>query len=66
MYRVDLSAVMSRYIGEAEKNLAKLLDRAAARNVILLFDEADSVAGRCGEGGDAVDRYANMPIARVS
>lgn len=57
---------MNRYIVEAEKNLAKLLDRAAARNVILLFDEADSVAGRCGEGGDAVDRYANMPIARVS
>lgn len=60
LYRVDLSAVMNKYIGESEKNLANLLDHAAASDVLLLFDEADSVFGRRGDGGDTGERYANM------
>ena len=60
LYRVDLSAVMNKYIGESEKNLANLLDQAAASDVLLLFDEADSIFGRRSDGGDTGERYANM------
>lgn len=60
LYRVDLSAVMNKYIGESEKNLANLLDHAAASDVLLLFDEADSIFGRRSDGGDTGERYANM------
>jgi hypothetical protein len=60
LYRVDLSAIMNKYIGETEKNLATLLDRAAAADAILLFDEADSLFGRRTEARQSGERYANM------
>ncbi|HWK54191.1 MAG TPA: ATP-binding protein, partial [Hyphomicrobiales bacterium] len=60
LYRVDLSAVMNKYIGESEKNLSQLLDHAAANDVVLLFDEADSLFGSRGDGGDNGERFANM------
>ncbi len=60
LYRVDLSAIMNKYIGETEKNLAALLDRAAAADALLLFDEADSLFGRRGEARHSGERYANM------
>jgi MoxR-like ATPase len=60
LYRVDLAAVMNKYIGESEKNLAALLDQAAASDVVLLFDEADSVFGQRTEGKETGERYANM------
>ena len=60
LYRVDLAAVMNKYIGESEKNLAQLLDQAAASDVVLLFDEADSLFGRRSEGKETGERYANM------
>jgi ATPase family associated with various cellular activities (AAA) len=60
LYRVDLSAVMNKYIGESEKNLAQLLDQAAASDVVLLFDEADSLFGSRGDGQETGERFANM------
>ncbi len=60
LYRVDLSSVMNKYIGETEKNLSQLLQYAAAYDVVLLFDEADSMFGSRTEGKDTGDRFANM------
>lgn len=60
LYRVDLAAVMNKYIGESEKNLAALLDHAAASDVALLFDEADALFGRRSDGKEVGERYANM------
>jgi len=60
LYRVDLAAVMNKYIGESEKNLAALLDEAAASDVVLLFDEADSLFGKRTDGKETGERYANM------
>ncbi|HNC68017.1 MAG TPA: ATP-binding protein, partial [Thauera aminoaromatica] len=60
LFRVDLSAVMNKYIGESEKNLGRLLDEAAALDVILLIDEADALFGRRSEGKETGERYANM------
>lgn len=60
LYRVDLSSVMNKYIGESEKNLAQLLDQAAASDVVLLFDEADSLFGSRSEGRETGERFANM------
>ena len=60
LYRVDLSAVMNKYIGESEKNLSALLELAAASDVTLLFDEADSLFGRRTEGKETGERFANM------
>lgn len=60
LYRVDLSAVMNKYIGESEKNLSALLDMAAASDVVLLFDEADSLFGKRSEGKETGERFANM------
>ncbi len=59
LYRVDLAAVTSKYIGETEKNLAQLLARAEAAEVVLLFDEADSLFGKRTEVQQANDRFAN-------
>jgi hypothetical protein len=59
LYRVDLAAVTSKYIGETEKNLAQLLGRAEHADVILLFDEADSMFGQRTEIREANDRFAN-------
>jgi len=60
LYRVDLSSIMNKYIGESEKNLANLLDEAAANDVVLLFDEADSLFGSRSEGDNNGERFANM------
>ena len=59
LYRVDLAAITSKYIGETEKNLAQLLARAEQAEVILLFDEADSMFGKRTEVKEANDRFAN-------
>ena len=59
LYRVDLSLVTSKYIGETEKNLSHLLARAEQAEVILLFDEADSLFGKRTDVNDANDRFAN-------
>jgi SpoVK/Ycf46/Vps4 family AAA+-type ATPase len=58
--RVDLAAVVSKYIGETEKNLAQLLSRAEHLDAVLLFDEADSLFGARTDVKQANDRYANM------
>jgi ATP-dependent 26S proteasome regulatory subunit len=62
LYRVDLSAVVSKYIGETEKNLRKLFDAAEDGSAILFFDEADAVFGKRSEVKDSHDRYANIEI----
>ena len=59
LYRIDLSQVVSKYIGETEKNLKQLLARAESMDVLLLFDEADALFGKRTEVKDAHDRYAN-------
>ncbi len=60
LFRVDLSAVMNKYVGESEKNLSRVLDEAAALDAILLIDEADALFGRRTESGETGERYANM------
>ena len=62
LYRIDLSAVVSKYIGETEKNLRKLFDAAEGGGAILLFDEADALFGKRSEVKDSHDRYANIEI----
>jgi hypothetical protein len=59
LYRVDLASISSKYIGETEKNLAQLLARAEQAEVVLLFDEADSLFGKRTEVRDSNDRFAN-------
>jgi hypothetical protein len=61
--RVDLSQAVSKYIGETEKNLAAVLERAERRQWLLVFDEADALFGKRSESRDAHDRYANQEIA---
>ena len=60
LYRIDLSQVVSKYIGETEKNLRKLFDAAEDGGAILFFDEADALFGKRGEAKSSNDRYANM------
>ena len=60
LYRIDLSAVVSKYIGETEKNLHKLFDTAEDSGAILFFDEADALFGKRSEVKDGHDRYANI------
>lgn len=60
LYQVDLSQVVSKYIGETEKHLGRLFDAAEANSAILFFDEADALFGKRTEVRDAHDRYANM------
>jgi hypothetical protein len=62
LYRVDLSRVVNKYIGETEKNLARLFDEAQAAGAILFFDEADALFGKRSEVKDAHDRYANLEV----
>lgn len=62
LYRIDLSAVISKYIGETEKNLQRLFDAAERGGVILLFDEADALFGKRSEVKDSHDRYANIEV----
>ncbi|MDX2228477.1 MAG: ATP-binding protein [Leptolyngbyaceae cyanobacterium bins.349] len=63
LYRIDLSSVVSKYIGETEKNLRRIFDAAEAGGAILLFDEADALFGKRSEVKDSHDRYANMEVA---
>ncbi len=63
LYRIDLSAVVSKYIGETEKNLRTLFDAAEGTGAVLLFDEADALFGKRSEVGDAHDRYANIEVS---
>lgn len=60
LYTVDLSSVVSKYIGETEKNLSKIFQEAENSNAILFFDEADALFGKRTEVSDAHDRYANI------
>ena len=62
IYRIDLSAVVSKYIGETEKNLRRVFDAADEGGAILLFDEADALFGKRSEVRDSHDRYANVEI----
>jgi ATP-dependent 26S proteasome regulatory subunit len=62
LYRIDLSAVISKYIGETEKNLRRLFDAAENGGAILFFDEADALFGKRSEVKDSHDRYANIEI----
>jgi hypothetical protein len=62
LYRIDLSAVVNKYIGETEKNLRKLFDAAEDGGAILFFDEADALFGKRSEVKDSHDRYANIEI----
>jgi AAA+ superfamily predicted ATPase len=63
VFRIDLSRVVSKYIGETEKNLARLFDRAEHKSWILFFDEADALFGKRTEIRDAHDKYANQEVA---
>lgn len=63
VYRIDLSSVVSKYIGETEKNLKKIFDAAEGCGAILLFDEADALFGKRSEVKDSHDRYANMEVS---
>ena len=63
LYRIDLSAVVSKYIGETEKNLRRIFDAADSGGVILLFDEADALFGKRSEVKDSHDRYANIEVS---
>jgi SpoVK/Ycf46/Vps4 family AAA+-type ATPase len=62
LYRIDLSQVVSKYIGETEKNLRRVFDAAEDGGAILLFDEADALFGRRSEVKDSHDRYANIEV----
>jgi SpoVK/Ycf46/Vps4 family AAA+-type ATPase len=63
LYRIDLSAVVSKYIGETEKNLRQVFDAAEESGAILLFDEADALFGKRSEVRDSHDRYANIEVS---
>jgi ATPase family protein associated with various cellular activities (AAA)/winged helix domain-containing protein len=63
LYKVDLSSVVSKYIGETEKNLERIFSGAAAGELVLFFDEADALFGKRSEVADAHDRYANIEVA---
>lgn len=60
LYRIGLSAMVSKYIGETEKNLRRLFDAAESSGAILLFDECDALFGKCSNVRDSHDRYANV------
>ena len=62
LYKIDLSQVVSKYIGETEKNLDRIFREARATNAILFFDEADALFGKRSEVKDAHDRYANIEV----
>lgn len=63
IYKIDLSSVVSKYIGETEKNLSRIFDEAERSNAILFFDEADALFGKRSEVRDSHDRYANIEIS---
>ncbi|MFN3848748.1 MAG: ATP-binding protein [Spirosomataceae bacterium] len=63
VFRIDLSKIISKYIGETEKNLSKIFDKAQNKNWILFFDEADAVFGKRTNVRDAHDKYANQEVS---
>ena len=63
LYRIDLSAVVSKYIGETEKNLRQVFDAAEQGGALLLFDEADALFGKRSDVKDSHDRYANIEVS---
>jgi ATPase family protein associated with various cellular activities (AAA)/winged helix domain-containing protein len=63
LFRIDLSAAISKYVGETEKNLRRIFDAADGSGAILLFDEADALFGKRTEVKEGLDRYANMEIS---
>ncbi|HYM96907.1 MAG TPA: ATP-binding protein, partial [Candidatus Sulfotelmatobacter sp.] len=63
LFRIDLSSVVSKYVGETEKRLAAIFDEADASNAVLFFDEADALFGKRSEVRDAQDRFANIEIS---
>ena len=63
LYHIDLSRVVSKYIGETEENLRRVFDAAEENGAILLFDEADSLFGARSEVKDSHDRYANIEVS---
>jgi SpoVK/Ycf46/Vps4 family AAA+-type ATPase len=62
LYRIDLSALVSKYIGETEKNLRAVFEAAEQGGAILLFDEADALFGKRSDVNDSHDRYANVEV----
>ena len=63
LYRIDLSAVVSKYIGETEKNLRRVFDAAEGGGAVLLFDEADALFGKRSDVKDSHDRHANIEVS---
>jgi SpoVK/Ycf46/Vps4 family AAA+-type ATPase len=63
LFKIDLSSIVSKYIGETEKNLEKVFSAATSNNTVLFFDEADSLFGKRSEVTDARDRYANLEVS---
>ncbi len=63
LYKIDLSSIVSKYIGETEKNLSKIFQEAEQSNAIIFFDEADALFGKRSEVRDSHDRYANVEIS---
>ncbi len=63
LYRIELSQVVSKYIGETEKNLSRIFEAAEGSGVILFFDEADAIFGKRSETKDSHDRYANIEVS---
>jgi SpoVK/Ycf46/Vps4 family AAA+-type ATPase len=63
LYRMNLNQVVSKYIGETEKNLARMLKTAEMKKAVLLFDEADALFGKRSEVKDSHDRYANIEVS---
>lgn len=65
LYRVDLGSLISKYIGDTEKNLNTLFDAVQGQKILLQFDEVDALMGKRGEVKDARDRYANMEVSHL-
>jgi hypothetical protein len=63
IFQVDLATIVSKYVGETEKNLGRIFEAAQGSNAILFFDEADAMFGKRSEVTDAKDRYANIEVA---
>ena len=63
LFRIDLSAVVSKWVGETEKNLRRVFDAAEEGSAVLLFDEADALFGKRSEVKDSHDRYANIEVS---
>jgi hypothetical protein len=63
LFKIDLSSMVSKYVGETEKNMEEVFDAASGGSLVLFFDEADAVFGKRAETTDARDRYANMEVS---